>query len=74
MRGSVPTRPVTARLTQATGVAATRNGSRPPIDVRNRSDQLPTTSGSHSARTPSMAISPPMTIDESRNSLAATGT
>ena len=74
MSGSVSTTPVTARLTQAIGVAATRNGSRPPIDVRSRSDQLPTTSGSQSASTPSMAIRPPMTTDESRNSLAATGT
>jgi hypothetical protein len=32
------------------------------------------TSGSQSASTPSMAIRPPMTIEESRNSLAATGT
>jgi hypothetical protein len=65
MSGSVSTRPVTVRLTQATGVAATRKGNRPPIEVRSRSDQLPTTSGSHSARTPSMAMRPPMTTDES---------
>ena len=74
MSGSDPARPVIASAAAANGVATSRNGRRPPIGVRSRSDQLPTTSGSHNASTPSIAMSAPITTEESRKLLATTGT
>ena len=55
------------------GVAARMNGSRLPSGVRSRSDHDPTTSGSHSAMSPSPPMSRPMTIVESEKSSARTG-
>ena len=49
------------------------NGSRLPSGVRSRSDHEPTTSGSHSAMSPSPPMSRPMTIEESEKSSARTG-
>ena len=51
-----------------TGVAAMRNGRRPPIGVRRRSDHAPATSGSQSASSPSMPMMTPMTIIDPTNS------
>ena len=71
---SVSTTPVTARLTQAIGVAATRNGSRPPIDVlqpvRPAADDERQPERQHALDGDQAADD---AVEESRNSLAATG-
>ncbi len=55
------------------GVAASRKGRRPPSLVSSRSDQTPTTSGSHSATSPSRPMIMPITALDSTNSRATTG-